>query len=133
MSISLSDGSTTVQLPDDLYWADELAWSPVQQSVGRSITGALIVQTGLRQAGRPITLQPFEGERSSWISRAVLLQLQAWVALPAPTLTLVLRGQARSVLWRHQDGEPIQAQPVLHLSDVQSDDVYVATLRFMEI
>ena len=132
MSISLTDGSTTVDLPDDLYWSDELAWTPVQQSVERSITGALIVQSGLRVGGRPITLQPFEAQQSSWISRAALQQLQSWAAQPELTLQLQLRGQLRSVMWRHQDGEPVQAQPVQHLSDVQPEDAYVATLRLME-
>jgi hypothetical protein len=41
MSITLSDGTTTLTLNPDLYWADENDWSPVQQSVETTITGAL--------------------------------------------------------------------------------------------
>lgn len=131
--ITLSVGATTVTLPDDLYWADEASWSPVVQSVDRSITGALILQTGLRQAGRPITLEPPEDARSSWMTRSSLEQLLAWAALPGQVMTLSLREASRSVMWRHQDGAVLEARPVQHYSDVLPDDVYTATLRLMEI
>ena len=40
---TLTDGTTTTTISDDLMWADEFAWAPVEQTVERSITGALIV------------------------------------------------------------------------------------------
>ena len=43
-------------LPDDLLWADEHAWSPAVASTSYLITGALLIQSATRQAGRPITL-----------------------------------------------------------------------------
>ena len=43
-------------LPDDLLWSDEHAWTPATASVSYLITGALLVQSALRQAGRPMTL-----------------------------------------------------------------------------
>ncbi|MBB5204400.1 hypothetical protein HNQ51_001714 [Inhella inkyongensis] len=132
MTITLSDGITLVDLPADLYWADELSWSAVTQTVEHSLTGALIVQFGTRQAGRPITLQPPEEGKSSWISRAALQQLQVWAQLPGQALTLTLRGLARQVIWRHQDGA-LEPRPVQHFADVAPDDAYTATLRFMEI
>lgn len=131
--ITLTVATTTLSLPDDLLWVDELAWSPVQQSVERSLTGALIVQQGLHQGGRPITLEPPAGALSSWISRADLEQLQAWAALPGLQLALLLRGASRTVIWRHHDGEVIDAEPVMHWSDVQASDAYAAKLKFMEI
>ena len=35
MSITLSDGTTTVTLHPDLYWEDENSWHPVEQTVER--------------------------------------------------------------------------------------------------
>ena len=43
-------------LPDDLLWSDEHAWSPAVASTSYLITGALLIQSATRQAGRPITL-----------------------------------------------------------------------------
>lgn len=130
MSITLAVGPTTVNLPPDLFWPDE-NWSPVEQAVQRTITGGLVVSAALRSTGRPITLQP-EDESSAWLTQAVLAQLRTWAATPGQAMTLTLRGVARSVIWRHQDGA-IEALPVAHYNDVDAADYYRATLRFMEI
>jgi hypothetical protein len=131
MSITLTVAATTVQLPPDLYWSDEHAWSPVEQAVERSITGALIVSTGLRAAGRPITLQPRD-DGSAWMPHAVLQQLRAWGDVPGQQMQLSLRGAAWSVAFRHHDEPAIQAEPVVHYSDVNAGDFYLVTLRLME-
>ena len=41
MSITLSDGATTLALHPDLYWSDEHNWFPVEQTAQRTITGAV--------------------------------------------------------------------------------------------
>jgi hypothetical protein len=128
---TLTVGGTTVTFSDDLIWADEFAWAPVEQSVERTITGALVVQTAARVAGRPITLAA-EDDNSGWITRAALDQFKVWAAVPGQAMTLVYRGVSHSVIWRHQD-TALDAAPVVFYSDVQSGDYYRATLRFMEI
>lgn len=128
---TLSDGTTTITLDDGLAWADEFGWAPVAQSVEYSVTGALLVQTGTRLAGQPITLAA-DAEDKGWISRAALLQCRVWAAVPGQVLTLIYRGTAYSVIWRHQDGA-IDATPVMAWADDQADDDYRATLRFMRI
>jgi hypothetical protein len=132
MSITLFDGTTTVQLNPDLYWNDEATWQPVEQRVERTITGALIVSVATRQSGRPITLQP-EDDGSAWVSRAVVDQLRNWAAVPGQELTLTLRGTARTVIFRHHDGNAIDATPVVHFNDVDSADFYRCTIRLMEV
>lgn len=133
MSITLTLGAVSLALPEDLYWADELLWNPVVQSESTSLTGALILQTGLRQGGRPITLEPPLAGRSSWMPRADLEQLRAWAAVPELQLSLQLRGVSRTVVWRHHEPPVIRAEPVQHYSDVAPDDAYTASLRFLEI
>ena len=129
---TLSDGTTTVTFSDDLVWADEFAWAPVEQSVDRTITGALIVQTAARTAGRPITLAA-EDDGSGWITRGALDQFKVWAAVPGQVMTLVYRGQSHTVIWRHQDTALTAAPVVFYAGPVESADKYRATLRFMEI
>lgn len=130
MTITLAVGATTVGLHPDLYWADETDWQPVEQSMQRTVTGAIVLSAATRVAGRPITLQPTD-ERSAWLTRAAIDQLRAWAAIPGQEMTLTLRGAPRTVVWRHQDGA-IEAAPLVHYSDVDAGDYYLATLRFME-
>lgn len=132
MSITLSDNTTSISLHPDLFWNDENNWNPVEQSVERSITGALIVQTAQRVAGRPITLQP-EDNSSAWMTRETLDALRNWAAVPGKQMTLTLRGTDRTVMFRHHDGEAIVATPVVHYSDVVSTDWYRVTIRLMEL
>lgn len=128
---SLTYSATTLVLPKDLLWADEFAWQQVQQSPTYSLTGALLVQAGLRLKGRPITLAG--SETAAWITRADLLTLLAWRALPGQVFSLVVRGEtARNVLFNHEAGA-IDASPILDYSDPQSADLYRLTLRFIEV
>lgn len=132
MTISLSVGLTTVQLNQDLFWEDENNWHPVEQTSERTITGALVVQVAERVAGRPITLRP-EDDSSGATELTNLEQLRNWAAVPGQQMTLTMRGESRTVIFRHHDGAAIDARPWVHRSDVQSGDWYLATFRFMEM
>ena len=133
--ITLSDGTTTLTLDPDLYWSDEFEWYEIEQAVERSLTGALIVDHGVRQDGRPITLDPPD-DAAAWMPRATLAQLQAWETNPALTLTLSLRGTPFTVVFRRHDGAPIEARPVEFVADPlpgEFGDWYLTTLRLMVI
>ena len=130
MSITLADTTTTLTLNPDLFWSDE-DYSPVQQEMEPTITGAIVVQVGKLLAGAPITLQP-EDDSSGWMSRAVVEQLRNWAAVPDKELTLTLRGVSRTVVFRHQD-KGVEFTPVAHRRDVDTADRYLCTIRLMEI
>lgn len=131
MSITLSDGVTTLSLNPDLYWEDEFSWNPVEQAQQRTITGALIVSVTARQKGRPFTLRP-EDEKSGAMRRSEVQQLKAWADVPGQELTLNLRGVAYNVMFRHQDGG-LTAEPWIHYSDADPDDFYFCIVRLLEI
>ena len=132
MSITLTYSGTTLNLPEDLYWNDEASWAPVEQSIERSISGALIVSSATRVAGRPITLTP-EDQNSAWMIRSLLDTLRTWAAVPGREMVLTLRGTTYNVIFRHHDGQAIEAAPIKHCNDVQPTDFYTVTLRFMEV
>lgn len=132
MSITLSDGTTTVNLHPDLLWSDEFNWQPVEQHTEYSLSGALIVMPSAKLAGRPITLEP-EDDNSGWMTREIITQLRNWASVAGKELELTLRGETRDVAFRHQDGPGMEARPVVHFSEMDSTDFYLATLRLMEI
>jgi len=131
--ITLSDGQTIVELPEDLYWSDEFIWSAVEQSAIYSVTGALIIQTGKKLAGRPITLQSHDGQ-SAVASRETMAKLQAWRNTPSQRLTLDMPdyGHTATVMFRHQDGA-VEAEPLVFYSDPVSGDYVFPVLRFFEV
>jgi hypothetical protein len=129
---TLSTSTTTIAISDDLNWADEYAWSSVEQSVERGLTGSSIVQTGVRLNGRPITLAP-DSDATGWLQRSTVDALYGLANVPGQVLTLTYRGTPRQVLFRHHDGNAIEASPVIPYSDVEPDDYYRVTLRFIEL
>lgn len=135
MTITLTKDDTSLELPQDLLWTDEFSWSAVAQSTQRGIDGHLIVDAMERVGGRPITLMG-DGT-SAWITRADLLTLKAWVAIPGQEFELDVRGQVWTVIVDHGDAEEGRAMgstPVVDFSDMEDGDYYCSlVLRFIEI
>jgi hypothetical protein len=131
--ITLADDTITVTLPDDILWADEFTWSPVQQTVDHTLTGALVLQVAERQAGRPVTLQSGRGPYFACIERADLDKLLAWAFEPGQELTLTIRGAPRAVVFRHQDGQVIEAEMLMYHAAPVDSTLYAVTVRLMEV
>lgn len=131
---NLSNG-LAITLPDDLLWTDEHAWSPPISSVSYLINGALLVQSAIRQAGRPITL--VGAIDMAWVTRATISTLHTWsaIALDSNAGRFELRlADARvfTVGFRHTD-TAIEAEPVLGFPARRESDYYRITLRLMEL
>jgi hypothetical protein len=130
-TITLTDGTTTVTLPDDILWRDELDWSPVDQSVEYLLSGSLDIQVGTRLAGRPITLGG--DESSSWMARGTILALLDWAVVAGQQLTLDYHGRSFAVIFRHQDAPAVDAKAVVEQVPPADEDWYWVTLKFMEV
>lgn len=130
MATTLTYSATSLTLSDDLLWVDEAAWQPVAQTSRRTLTGALLLEAGARQGGRPITLAG--GDRHGWISRTALEQLLVWLQIAGAQFTLVHRGATRTVAFDHERGG-LEARPVIDFNTPAAGDWYVATLRFIEL
>lgn len=129
--ITLSDGADTITLHKDLLWSDEATWNPVEQTAKRTVTGAMVVQTGTRVGGRPITLEP-EDDSSAPTTRAAVDALRNWAAVPGKTMVLTLGGQVYNVIFRHQDGG-FEATKWIHYDNVLPADIYLVVLRLMTV
>lgn len=103
-------------LPDGLRWSDEFTWSPLQTTRDYSLTGALILQSAERLAGRPITL--IGGERWAWMTRANLLALQTLLDTDAASLTLILHDARSFAVTPVYEGDgPLDATPKAVVQD----------------
>lgn len=135
MSISLTAGSTTIELDPDLQWVDRHSWSPVVQQATHSVTGNLIVDEAVKLAGRPITLQPPDSD-AAWMPLATVSQLEALAAVPDREMLLSFHGTTFTVRFRYTDGAAVEAEPRYFVRDPAPGgfgDDYLTTLRFIEI
>ena len=135
MQLTNLDAGVALPLPDDLLWSDEHTWSPVVSSVSYLITGALLVQSATRQAGRDITL--VGAADMAWVTRSVVNLLRDWAALPLDSVTgrfelTLMDGRVFTVAFRHADGA-LEAEPVTGFPARSDFDFYRITLKLMQI
>lgn len=133
--ITLANGTSVLMLDPDLQWRDEFDWTPIEETEERGITGALIIDIGIKSGGRPITLAPPD-DSAAWMTRSTLAALQVWEANPATLMTLSLRGVNYQVRFCRTNGAPIEAHPVQFIADPlpgQIGDWYLTTLRLIEV
>jgi hypothetical protein len=135
MQLKNLSNEVALLLPDDLLWSDEHAWSPAVAATSYLITGALLIQSATRQAGRPITL--VGAPDMAWVTRATVELLRTWAAVPVGNTTgrfaLTLKdGRSLTVAFRHTE-TAIEAEPVLGIPARADTDFYRLTLRFLEI
>lgn len=117
-------------LPTDLIWIDEFDWTPVQQTQTYSITGALIIESGTKQAGRPITLSG--DNESGIISRADLKILQAKLTATSPFVLTLNDARTFNVIFNHAQ-KPIEAKPWIDYSDTDDADFYTLKINLLAV
>jgi len=115
-----------MELDDEIEWLDELDWTPIQQTISRSASGALDIQEQLLTKGRPMTLKL----RGAYADVNQLMDLLS----EADPLSLELNGQTYAVKWRHAE-RPIQAEPDYPVvNPVDFPELrYTLTLRLIEV
>lgn len=121
-------------LSDELLWTDEYSWVPPQASKAYSLTGALLIQTGTRKAGRPISLE-YPNENMGWMPRSTVNTLVEWASLPDRVFKLTfLRGTSRFFYVRFDHDKAIDARPVLgHVGLNSPNDRMLIKVYFYEV
>lgn len=85
-----------IELPGDLSWPDRYTWNAVAVSSEYSLTGALIIQSSTKLAGRPITLEG--ADNRAWATRDQVTAIQALQAVAGEEYTLIVRGETYTVM-----------------------------------
>lgn len=120
-----------IQLPRGMRWSDEFGeWSAVARATEYGAAGALFVDVGTRQAGRPITLVAAHDQ--GHIRRDTLAQLRTLVdtASDQPLTLTLADGRAFEVTFAPGD-TPLDATLVGYAELPAPDQRYVATLRLI--
>ena len=117
----------SVVLPNDTIWLDQFDWNEINRNVQRTISGGLVFQTTVKDAGRPVTLD------CGWVSRSTLATLEALRDNPtATTFTVVLADETAMTCSFHPDAEsPVQVDPVFVRPEYIASDKMHLTLLLM--
>ena len=116
---------------EQLEWTDRGEWDAIEQAQERSLSGALIVQEGVKLFGRPITLASNNG---AWFTRSKVLELQALAAVPLAVHLLTLPdGEQHYVTWNRAAGPAVQAVPLEREVVATAGSLYQLTLRLITV
>lgn len=129
----------SVNLPKDLQWADELTWNAVAQSVEYSLTGALLIQEGVKQKGRHITLVGLDN--MAWITRGVGITLLSMMNSPGLVMKLDFLSSVTpypvlfsyNVMFRHFEAPAVDIKRIQHWDQYETGAYYIVnSIKLME-
>lgn len=138
MANTLSDGTTTVALPDDIRWTDRRKSWAVGQAVSVTLGGSLIVEESKQLAGRPITLQSGGTSSPTYALMAgadVDLLLALANDVRADPLTLVWNGEGVEETFnvRFSGTDAVDAQEFKFQAPNEDADLYSVTLKLFAV
>ena len=120
-----------IQIPNGMMWVDEFSWSKAVNSKEYSLNGSLIIESGIRSFGRPITLQ--SAEDSGWIKRQSVGILQRWAESLQELEFTDISGEAHKVMFDNSSDESVSFQPVSGFTDGISGEWYYGSVKLFEI
>lgn len=121
----------SIELDDQFEWSDEFDWTAVAQEQERSITGAFLVQEGLKLHGRPITLKSNDGV---WTPLSVVRQLEVLRDQRGRVMPLVLSdGREFSVIFNQAEGKPLEATQVIRRVSPPDDWPYDVNISLVTV
>lgn len=124
-----NDNGAELEFAQDMHWVDEFAWSAISQTQPvYSLAGAVLVQQGMKQAGRPITL---DGEWV-WYGRALVETLRDWTDVPNLKMNLThYDGRQFTVGFRYHDTALNKVEPVRYATPEAGSDRYTLAIQLM--
>lgn len=121
------DGLT---LPEGLIWVNEFDWTPIEQNQTRSVTGANIIQSGVKTEGRSIILEG--GESAAWINRQGLISLQNKLSNDA-VMVLTLEDSTNVNVKFDHERTPLLADPIIEYQLPDNEDPYTLTINLITV
>ena len=126
--------NAVIELDDELYPTDEHEWSLVVSSTKYALDGTMIVEQSIRKAGRPYTMQA--PSDMGFLTRSTVNALKAERDKLGATFWLDYRADGmvkRVKVMFDTTGEAINAKPVKEFISPSLDDLFIVTLKFLEI
>ena len=124
-----------IELDDELYPSDEHDWSSLVSSTKYALDGTMIVEQSMRLAGKPYTMQA--PSDMGYLTRSTVNALKAERDKLGATFWLDYRADGVvkrvKVIFDTTGDDAITANPFKEFISPSLDDLFVVTLRFLEI
>ena len=127
--------NAVIELDDELYPSDEHEWSSLVSSTKYALDGTMIVEQSIRKAGRPYTMQA--PSDMGFLTRNTVNALKAERDKLGATFWLDYRADGAvkriKVIFDTTGDDAVTAKPVKDFISPSLDDLFIVTLKFLEI
>ena len=127
--------NAVIELDDELYPSDEHEWSSLVSSTKYALDGTMIIEQSIRKAGRPYTMQA--PSDMGFLTRSTVNALKAERDKLGATFWLDYRADGVvkrvKVIFDTTGDDAITASPAKEFISPSLDDLFIVTLRFLEI
>ena len=127
--------NAVIELDDELYPSDEHEWSSLVSSTKYALDGTMIIEQSIRKAGRPYTMQA--PSDMGWLTRSTVNALKAERDTLGATFWLDYRADGTvkrvKVIFDTTGDDAVTATPAKEFISPSLDDLFIVTLRFLEI
>ncbi len=118
-------------LSPHMLWTDRHAYNQVEQTSIRTLGGRLKMFSANLVKGRPITLKAVQDQ--GWLTLAQVNNVEAKAAVAGATYALVVGTESFDVMFRHTDGLPFEATPLISRIEEADSDYYTCTLKLITV
>lgn len=118
-------------LSPHMLWTDRHSYNQVEQTSLRTLGGRLKVFSHGLVKGRPITLEAVIDQ--GWLTLLQVKAVEARASVPGAVYSLVVGDESFNVMFRHTDGLPFEAAPLISRIEEADSDYYTCTLKLITV
>lgn len=127
----LASSTTSVTLPNELVWLEELSWTFKKVRSERGVSGKMIRTLSTAIGGKPVTLQSPENGLGA-VSRSAIQTLQGMVEADLQMVLTFADASCINVLFRHEP-EALDAHPAMGFTNRVSTERWNVTIRLITV
>ena len=118
-------------LNSNIIWTDRDSWSPIVQTVKRTLGGKIVVASSPLEKGRPITLTATQDQ--GWITLPQRNILKQMAEIPGAIFVLVIDDETFNVMFRHEEPPAVDFKPLIDRTNPEVGDYFLGQIKLIEI
>lgn len=120
-----------VELSEHMVWSDRDRYSPVSQTLTRTLGGEAIIYTQALYKGVPITLEAQQD--TGWLTYAQVKDVRALAEVPGAEYQLSFYGGLYNVIFAHHDGDACSFTPLSYRVVHDDTDYFTGVIKLITV